>query len=83
MRLLVARQRVLGDAEFAVIEFGVLEAYVGRTSPRELLDFMYDHDFTLYDITDCINRPYDNALCAGDFFFVKNSSPLREYKGYE
>ena len=76
-------RNVLQGAEFAVIEFGVLEAYVGRTSPRELLDFMYDNDFTLYDIVDCINRPYDNALCAGDFFFVKKSSPLRAYKGYD
>ena len=76
-------QSVLRRTEFAIIEFGVLEAYIGRTSPRDLLDFMYDNDFTLYDIVDCINRPYDGALCAGDFFFVKNSSPLRAYKGYE
>ena len=75
-------QRVLQDAEFAIIEFGVLEAYVGRTSPRDLLDFMYDNGFTLYDIIDCHNRPYDGALCGGDFFFAKKSSPLRVYNGY-
>jgi len=72
----------LQSTEFAIVEFGVLEAYVGRTSPRELLDFMYDHDFALYDVVDCMNRPYDGALCSGDFFFVKNSNPLRSYRGY-
>ncbi len=75
-------RKVLQSAEFAIIEFGVLEAYVGRSSPREILDIMYDNDFSLYDVVDCINRPYDDALCSGDFFFVKKSSPLRAYKGY-
>ena len=39
-------------------------------------------DYCLYDIIDLIYRPYDNALTGGDFIFVKNSSQLKEYKGY-
>lgn len=74
---------VLKHAEFAVIEFGCLDAYVGRTTPRELLDIMYNNDFCLYDIVSCGDRPYDGALTGGDFFFVKNSSVLRNHKGWE
>ena len=44
---------------------------------------MYDHDYCLYDIIDLHDRPYDGALTGGDFFFVKNSSPLRRYKAWE
>lgn len=74
---------VLRDAEFAIIEFGCLEAYEGRATPRDIIEIMYDNNYCLYDIVDCGYRPYDGALRGGDFFFVKNSSVLRGYKGFE
>lgn len=74
---------VLQTAQLCEIEFGVLEAYLGRTTPRQLMDLMYDLNYTLYDVVDLIYRPYDGALTGGDFFFVKNDSPLRKYKGYK
>ncbi len=74
---------VLRDAEFAIIEFGCLEAYIGRATPRDILTIMYDNGYCLYDIADCHYRPYDGAMTGGDFFFVKNSSVLRRYKGWD
>jgi hypothetical protein len=70
-------------AELAIIELGCLDAYINRTTPRELIDIMYDNDFCLYDIASCNDRLYDGALTGGDLFFVKNSSNLRKYKGWE
>ena len=75
--------KALQRSEMMMIEFGCLEAYVGRTTPRDLIDIMFDHDFCLYDVVDCHYRPYDGALTGGDFIFVKNSSALRAYKGWE
>lgn len=75
-------QRVLETAELVIVEFGCLEAYLDRTTPRDIMDHMYDRDFGLYDIVDLIYRPYDGALTSGDLFFVKNSSPLRQHKGF-
>lgn len=75
--------RVLQHAEIMLIEFGCLEAYAGRTTPRDLMEVMYDNDYCLYDIVDCHYRPYDGALTGGDFFFVKNSSVLRQHRGWE
>ena len=75
--------KVLGTAELLLIEFGCLDAYIGRTTPRDLLDVMFDNDYSLYDLVDCHYRPYDGALTGGDFIFVKNSSALRAYKGWE
>jgi FkbM family methyltransferase len=74
---------VLKHAEFMIIEFGCLEAYIGRTTPRDLLEVMYDNNYCLYDIVDCLYRPYDGSLTGGDFFFVKNDSVLKNYKGWE
>ncbi len=75
--------KVLERAEFVIIEFGCLEAYIGRATPRDIMVAMYDRDYCLYDVVDCDYRPYDGALTGGDFFFVKNSSVLRRYKGWE
>jgi len=73
---------VLSKTEVFIIEFGCLQAYIDRTTPFDLMNVMYNNDFCLYDIIDLIYRPYDNALTGGDFFFVKNNSPLKKYKGY-
>lgn len=73
---------VLQHAEFAVIEFSCLAAYIDRTTPRQLVDMMYDHDYCLYDIVGLDDRPYDGALTGGDFIFVKNTSNLRAHKGW-
>ena len=75
--------QALEHTELMMIEFGCLEAYVGRTTPRDLIDIMFDHDYCLYDLVDVHYRPYDGALTGGDFIFVKNSSALRAYKGWE
>jgi FkbM family methyltransferase len=73
---------ILDTTELFIIEFGCLDAYVGRTTPRDLMETMYNHDYCLYDVVDLIYRPYDGALTGGDFFFLKNSSSLRQHKGY-
>lgn len=74
---------VLKNAEVAIVEFGCLEAYIGRTTPRELLDAMYERAFRLYDVVDLHDRPYDGALAGGDMFFVKESSSLLAHKGWD
>jgi FkbM family methyltransferase len=75
-------EALLETTEVVITEFGCLEAYMNRATPNDLLTMMYSKDYCLYDIVDLIYRPYDNALTGGDFFFVKNSSQLRNYKGY-
>lgn len=73
----------LQTCECLVVEFSCLKAYIDRTTPRDLLGFMGDQDFCLYDIVGLADRPYDGALMGGDFIFVKNSSALRSYPGWE
>ena len=79
---LMGAEQILKKTEMFIIEFGVLDAYINRSTPRRLLDVMFDNDYCLYDVVDLIYRPYDDALTVGDFFFVKNSCLLRQYKGY-
>lgn len=79
---LLGSERLLKTTEMFIIEFGCLEAYIDRTTPLDIMQIMYANDYCLYDIVDLNYRPYDNALTGGDFFFVKNTSNLKKYKGY-
>jgi FkbM family methyltransferase len=72
----------LKKAEVVVCEFGLLEAYVDRTTPYDLIAILNEYDFTLYDIVDLRYRPYDGAMAGGDFIFVKKGSKLKAYKDY-
>jgi FkbM family methyltransferase len=83
LEALKGASELLKTTEVFIIEFGCLPAYVDRATPNDLLNIMYENDYCLYDIVDLIYRPYDNALTGGDFFFVKNSSNLKCYKGYK
>jgi FkbM family methyltransferase len=80
---IVGAERVLQQAEMFIVEFGTLNAYVNRTTPRQLIDVMYDQGYCLYDVVDLLYRPHDGALGSGDFFFVKNTSPLRRHSGWD
>ena len=73
---------LFGKTELFIVEFGCLDAYINRTTPRDLVDIMYDNGYCLYDIVDLGYRPYDKALCGGDFFFIKMNSKLKEHKDY-
>lgn len=75
-------KRCLEHAEVVILEVGCLGAYIGRSSPRDVMDLMYDSGFLLHDIEDLGYRPYDGALTGADFVFAKASSPLRSYAGF-
>lgn len=82
LKALLGCQNTLKTTEMFIVEFGCLQAYVDRTTPRQLMDIFYDNNYCLYDIVDCHYRPYDKALTGGDFFFVKQDSLLKEHVNY-
>lgn len=82
LEALMGARGVLTHVQLALVEFGCFSAYKQRTTPHALIAFMAGHGFLLYDVVDLSFRPYDNALCGGDFLFVKDGSKLREYQGF-
>jgi len=82
LKALRGATETLKTAEMFIVEFGCLEAYIDRATPQQLMEIFYGNDYCLYDIVDCHYRPYDGAMTGGDFFFIKNDSPLRKYKGW-
>lgn len=82
IKALHGASEALKTVEMFIVEFGCLQAYLERTNPLQLFEIFYDNGYCLYDIVDLLYRPYDGALTGGDFFFVKNSSPLKEHLDY-
>ena len=74
--------RTLESCELCIIEFGCLDAYKERTTPAQLVSFMDERDYALYDIVDVRYRPFDGAMMGGDFFFVKRGSQLKAHRDY-
>lgn len=82
IKALSGAEKALKSVEMFIVEFGCLQAYIERATPHQLFEIFYDNDYCLYDIVDLLYRPYDGALTGGDFFFVKNSSALKEHLDY-
>jgi FkbM family methyltransferase len=66
----------LRRAEVVILEVSFLPLYSGNPLIADVIPFMARHGFRCYDIAALWRRPLDNALAQGDFFFVKDDSPL-------
>jgi FkbM family methyltransferase len=76
MEVLKGAVQVLEATEYLIIEstcFGQI---------NEVVDFMREHGFAIYDIVDPVYRPGDHALWQVDLAFVKQSGQFRQSHGY-
>lgn len=74
---------VLQNTKYVLMEVSLLDIYVDSPLVRDIINYMFEFGFVLYDICSVdIRRPLDNALWQTDFLFVKSDSILREKKSY-
>ncbi|WP_113661851.1 FkbM family methyltransferase [Pedobacter nanyangensis] len=67
----------LKSVEFVLIEVSFLNIYKGAPLAHEIVQFMAQQGFVIYDIASLMRRPFDKALNQSDFLFIKEKSPLR------
>jgi FkbM family methyltransferase len=67
---------LFGQTELFMIETSLF-SFGGQPITREVIAFMADRGYELYDITDHIRRPYDGALGQVDLAFAKRDGQLR------
>jgi len=70
----------LASAQGVLLEVSMLDIYKDSPLVYDIILFMKNHGFVLYDICSLMRRPYDKALFQSDFLFVKDNSPLRTSK---
>jgi FkbM family methyltransferase len=68
----------LKSCEFVVLETSFFEFYENRVTVIDVIEFMADAGFALYDIFGLSHRPLDNALAQADLCFVPRDGPFRK-----
>lgn len=76
LEVLKGAKESLISVEAVLMEVNLIEINKGAPLFHEVVGFMAEKGFQLYDICSFFRRPYDGALWQVDAIFVKKSSPL-------
>ncbi len=68
---------ILADTELVLLEVSLFEFYEGIPQLYEVVAFMKERGFVVYDIVGGHNRPVDGALAQVDIAFVKENGMFR------
>jgi FkbM family methyltransferase len=75
-------QEILQKTDYVVMEVLLIGLYEGSATLLEILNFMDQQGFAVYEIIDLSYRPLDNAMAYFDIAFVPKNSPLRKDQRY-
>jgi len=75
--------KLFGATKLFIIETSLFSFFDGQPMTREVISFMADRRYEIYDITEFIRRPYDGALGQVDIAFVKADGFLRVSNRWE
>jgi len=83
LEILSGFRKYLPTVDAVLIEVSLIDIHKGVPLLRDVVEFMHDFGFAVYDICSvAARRPLDNALWQTDLMFVKENSPLRADKRY-
>ena len=83
LQILKGGEQLLANAEAILLEVSLLDIHKNVPLMRDVLNFMYEHQFVVYDICSlAARRPLDRALWQTDLLFVKENSIYRQNKSY-
>lgn len=80
MEIMKGGLKTINAAEFIMLEVSFLDIYRQCPLANEVISFMNDQGFVVYDICSLMKRPLDNALYQADFLFTRIESPFRQDK---
>jgi FkbM family methyltransferase len=80
--VLAGAQKVLEQTQFVVLETTLFETYKGAPQFFDVVQFMHQKGFVVYDLAGMLHRPLDGALLQVDVAFVPSNSPLRREHAY-
>jgi FkbM family methyltransferase len=77
--VLAGASQVLKDTEYVVLEVCLMGFFIGGPQLYDIVKFMKERGFVVYDILDYGYRPLDGAMSQVDMAFVKESGQFREH----
>ena len=83
LEVLSGFEKYISSTDVILTEASLLDIHKGVPLVRDVINFMGDKGFVLYDICSVsTRRPLDNALWQTDLLFVKHNSRFRQDKRY-
>lgn len=80
LEILKGSGNILQYAEFVLMEVSFIDIYKGCPLVHDVLKFMHERGFVVFDICTLMRRPLDKSLFQSDFLFVKETSEFRSDK---
>jgi hypothetical protein len=77
LRALAGATSIFGRTEMLILEVSLFEFMVGQPLARDVIAFMGDRGYEIYDIPGFLRRPFDGALGQMDLAFVRQGGRLR------
>lgn len=78
LEVLKGAQTLMDHTEIFILEASLYPFMEGVPMAHELITFMADHQYYLYDVAGWMRRPYDGALGQLDLVFARESGFLRQ-----
>jgi len=75
--MLKGGKKTLNSVKAVLLEVSFLNIYKNSPLAAEVISFMQDNIFIVYDIYTLMRRPFDNPLFHLDFLFVREDFYLR------
>jgi hypothetical protein len=72
----------LKRTEYIILETVFFQVFIDGPGFAEIIAFMRQQGFVVYEVFDPLYRPLDGAMSQIDIAFVKESGPFRKYHAY-
>ncbi len=82
IEVLKGAKTILGKTDIFILEASLFRFSPNQPLLHEIIDFMVQNGYVIYDFAGFANRPMDKALGQLDICFVLENSPLRISQGW-
>jgi FkbM family methyltransferase len=82
LKILDGAKKTLEETELIILEISLFQGYKNIPQFYDVVHYMKQHGFVVYDFYDGHNRPVDGALAQIDTVFVKENGRFRKSHAY-
>jgi FkbM family methyltransferase len=82
LEVLKGATQCLLSTQLLVLEVSFRSMYEGSALAHEIVAYLGERGFRIYDISSYLQRPADSELVQADMVFVHQSAPLFQYQGW-
>lgn len=82
IKVLDGATEALSKTEIVILEVSLFGFFIDGPEFIDIVNYMKERGFVVYDIFDGRNRPLDNALAQVDIAFARENGPFRKEKSF-